>query len=75
MAPSYIASNSLIRASQYPSYRRLVWGVWLSKLRPIKALAISVVLVLVASISPAIRLKSWVSSCVKLPKGVNLVNL
>ena len=58
MAPSYIAFNSLIRAFQYPSYRRLVWGVWLPKLKPVEALAISIILILVAGISPTIRLKS-----------------
>ena len=40
-----------------------------------ETLAINIVLVLVASISPAIRLKSWVNSYIKLPKGVDLVSL
>ena len=57
MAFFYIAFNSLIRASQYPSYRRLVWGVWLPKFGPIEVLAISVVLILIAKVSFSIRLK------------------
>ena len=52
-----MAFNSLIRASQYPSYRRSVWGVWLPKFGPTEALAIGVVLAPVASISPAMGLK------------------
>ena len=52
-----MALNSLIGASRYPSYRKLVWGIKLPKFRPVEALAISIVLVLVASISPVIRLK------------------
>ena len=57
MAPFYIVFDSLIKASQYPSYKRLVWGVWLPKLRPVETPAIGVVLILVTSISSAIKLK------------------
>ena len=70
-----MAFNGFIRAFQYPSYRRLVWGVWLFKLRPTETPAISIVLVPVAGTSLAIRLKSSVNICIKLPKGVNLVSL
>ena len=52
-----MAFNSLIRASQYPFYRRLVWGISLPKFRPAEALAINIILTLIANISSAIRLK------------------